>query len=559
MKGEREVKEVREKERAQIQTAYDQYKIDFQVKMARQFVLEHKGEEWFKERYVPEVRDPIRKHVMEFRESAFEQWQKDLEAGIFDEFTLEGIYKNDSDGAGGMVEKEEGEAVGGGEVLGVLDLVPAKGGELRDESCHQPALLIKTLAPNVGREKIESFCKEHLGEEAGGFKWLSLSDPNPARKCHRIGWIMLQPGAEESDEVMQDVERGDGREEEGEEGEEKPDTNGSTSTSPAQKALDRINGKVIEDAERGNFTCYVGIHHSPSNPRKKALWDLFSAPERVERDAELARRLTVRLETDFGKDETSSGLAKIESRIEQMRQQGLLEPPPKLKKKNAFEENDDEIKFDDDAEEGEEDEDEEDDEDLMVVKKKLDMLVEYLRRVFNFCFFCVFEADSVHELIRKCPGGHLRRPRAGLSSYAKAAAKASAAGEPLPSKKKDPKMENGGEDGALSPIDEKRPRFQNKADQQLQRAFNWVKTFEDKVLQLLEPEYMDLKKLGGKPVEEALDEELAKFVKQEDEAKYRCKVPDCTKLFKAEHFWRKHVEKRHEEWYNALKSDVSKP
>lgn len=70
---------------------------------------------------------------------------------------------------------------------------------------------------------------------------------------------------------------------------------------------------------------------------------------------------------------------------------------------------------------------------------------------------------------------------------------------------------------------------------------------------------MDLKKLGGKPVEEALDEELARFVKQEDEAKYRCKVPECTKLFKAEHFWKKHVEKRHEEWFSALKSDVGRP
>ena len=557
VKGEREAKEEREKERAQIQTAYDQYKVDFQVRMARQFVLEHKSEEWFKERYLPEIRNPIKNRLTEFREGAFEQWVKDIEEGSLDGFTLEGIYKNDSDGAGGMVEKEEGEAVGGAEVMGVLDLVPAKGGDIRDEASQQPALLIKTLAPNVGREKIENFCKEHLGEEAGGFRWLSLSDPNPAKKCHRIGWIMLQPGGEESEDVMQDVERGDGRGEEGEEGEDKPETNGTTTSSPAQRALDRINGKVIEDQERGNFTCYVGIHQAPHHLRKKALWDLFSAPERVERDAELARRLATRLETDFGKDETTGGLAKIEARIEQMRSQGLLDAQPKQKKKNEFEDNDDEIKFDEEVEEGEENEDEEDDTEFLVTKKKLDMTVEYLRRVFNFCFFCVFEADSVHELIRKCPGGHLRRPRAGLSRSARTAAKASAMGEPFPLKRQDTKMENGVEGGAMSPIDERRPRYQNKADQQLQRAFNWVRTFEEKILQILEPENVDLKKLGGRPVEEALDEELAKFVNQEDEAKFRCKVPECAKLFKAEHFWRKHVEKRHEEWYSALKSDVS--
>ena len=551
VKGDREAREDRDKERAQIQAAYDQYKQDFQVKMARQFVLQHKSEEWFKELYVPEVRASIRTKLIEFREGAFETFDRDLESGLFDDFTLEGIYKSDSDGAGGVVEKEEGEAVGGGEVLGVLDLLPAKGGELKDESMQQPALLIKTLAPNVSRERVEEFCKEHLGEQAGGFKWLSLSDPNPAKKCHRIGWIMLHPGGEEDAEAMQDVERGDGRDEEGEDGESKT-ANGDAPQTPSQKALDLINGKVIADADRGDFTCHVGIHNTPHTTRKKALWDLFSAPERVERDCELARRVVSMLETEHGRDESTGVLSKIEARVEQMRSNGLLQPPAKPKKSN-FEDNDDEIKFED-GEEGEEQEDE-DDEDLLVTKKKLDLFVEYLRRVFNFCFFCVFEADSVHELVRKCPGGHLRRPRAGLSSTAKAAAKASANGEPFPGKDK---KENGFDEDMTSPVQEKGPRrFQNKTDQQLVRAFNWVKTFEDKILQLLEPEYVDLKKLGGKPVEEALDEELAKFVKQEDESKYRCKVPECTKLFKAEHFWRKHVEKRHDEWFIALKNDVS--
>lgn len=549
IKGDREAKEDREKERAKIQEAYDQYKQDFQVTMARQFVMAHKDEEWFKERYVPEVREPIRKRLMESRQGVFDQWEKDMDTGTFDEFTLEGIYKNDSDGAGGMVEKEEGETVGGGEVLGVLDLVPAKGGDLRDDSVNQPALLIKTLAPNVGRERIEEFCKEHLGEEDGGFRGLSLSDPNPAKKFHRIGWIMLNPAPEEDGDTMQEVERGDGRDEEGEEGEEKPQVE---KQSTAQKALELINGKVISDPERGDFTCHVGVHNAPSAPRKKALWDLFSAPERVERDYELARRMITKLDAELGREDASSGVTKIDARVEQMRNQGLLQPTPKPKKPN-FEDNDDEIKFEEEGEEGEENEEDQDDEELLVIKKKLDLMVEYLRRVHNFCLFCVFEADSVHELVRKCPGGHLRRPRAGLSTAAKAAARASALGDPFPGKKK----ENGMEDEPMSPVLEKRSSKFNKNDQQLLRAFNWVKTFEEKILQILEPEYVDLKKIGGKPVEEALEEELAKWVKQEDESKYRCKVPDCTKLFKAEHFWKKHVEKRHEEWYLGLKNDVS--
>lgn len=545
LRGENESRQDREKERARIQEAYDQYKQDFQVKAARQFVQQHKNEEWFKEHYVPEIRDAIRKRLMEFREGAFEQWKSDMENGVFDEFTLEGIYKQDSDGAGGMIEKEEGEAVGGAETLGVQDLVPAKGGDLKDETMDQPALLIKTLAPNVGRDRIEEFCKDHLGEgEPGGFKWLSLSDPNPTKRFHRIGWIMLNPdpAPAENGDSMEDIKRGEGRED-GEE-DEKP----KSESNAALKALEAINGKTISDPVRGDFVCHVGVHNAPAQPRKKALWDLFSAPERIERDYQLARRLVGRLETQMGKDsdDMNGGLAIIDARVEDMRNKGALQPPPKPPKKNAFADNDDEIKFEDGEElEGD---DEEDSEELLVVKKKLDLLVEYLRRVFNFCLFCVFESDSVHELVRKCPGGHLRRPRAGLSKLAKRAAIASANGDPFPKSKDD--------EGAASPVEERKGNKFNKTEQQLLKAFNWVKTFEEKVLQLLEPEYCDLKKIGGKPVDEALDEELAKFVKQEDEAKFRCKVPECTKLFKAEHFWRKHVEKRHEEWYQGLRNDL---
>lgn len=545
LKGDTEERKDREKERAKIQEAYDQYKQDFQIKAARQFVHQHKDEEWFKERYVPQVRDQIRKRLLDFRHIALDQWKNDMDAGLFDGFTLEGIYKHDSDGAGGVVEKEEGEAVGGAETLGVQDLVPAKGGDLKDEAMNQPALLIKTLAPNVGRDRIEEFCKEHLGDAEGGFKWLSLSDPNPVKKCHRIGWIMLNAGFEENGDTMEDVGRGEGRED-GEE-DEKPKVEASGA---AQRALEAINGKTIVDLIRGDFTCHVGIHNAPTHPRKKALWDLFSAPERIERDYQLARRLVTKLEAEMGMDESNGGLAKVDLRVENMRSQGLLAPPPKAPKKNSFEDNEDEIKFE--PEEAEDAEEDEDSEELLVVKKKLDLLVEYLRRVFNFCLFCVFESDSVHEITRKCPGGHLRRPRAGLSKLAKRAAIASANGDAFPRSK-----EHNDNDEPGSPEQERKGGKFNKTEQQLLKAFNWVKTFEEKVLQLLEPEYCDLKKIGGMPVDEALDAELSKYVKQEDESKFRCKVPECTKLFKAEHFWRKHVEKRHEEWFSQQRAEVS--
>ena len=474
-----------------------------------------------------------------------------MSSGVFDEFTLEGIYKTESNGAGGVGEREEGETVAAAEVLGVGDLVPSRGGDIRDDSAMQPALLIKTLAPMVSRDKIEAFCKEHLGEEDGGFKWLSLSDPNPLKKYHRIGWIMLHPGPQESEVA----ERGDGRDE-AEEGEDSMAVEPKPMSSTAEKALEAINSKTISDETRGDFTCHVGVHVPPKEPRKKALWDLFSAPERIERDMDLAKRLV----SNFDKvsDSEVDGVSKVEARAAELSNSGLLRPT----ESSALPKKDRNVGLDDDEmEDGEEDEvdddegmidDDVDSEDLLLKKKILDLLVEYLRRVYNFCFFCVFESDSVHELIRKCPGGHLRRPRASLNSSAKAAAKASALGEPFPFKRKEAGGEEEPESG--SPTAEKfgsKGNFKN--DQQLLRAFNWVKTFEEKILQILEPENVDIKK----PVDEGLDDELKKYVKQEDENKFRCKVPECTKLFKGDSFWRKHVEKRHAEWYEDIKRNVS--
>ncbi|KAH7034958.1 uncharacterized protein B0I36DRAFT_346826 [Microdochium trichocladiopsis] len=548
-RGARESQEERDKEKAKIQAAYDVYKEELQAKMARAFVAEHKKEQWFRERYVPEVRDALNAQINEFRRGGYNQWEQDLESGTFDDFSLEGLPKSESNGAGGVVEKEEGEATAANEVLGVGDLVPASGNDLRDENLYQPTLLIKTIAPHVSRQNLETFCKENLGEEEGGFKWLSLSDPNPSKRYHRMGWVMLHP----SPDSVAPVERADPKDDDMEGEPRSPKL-----ISTAEKALEAVNGKTVKDEVRGDFVCHVGVHNPPTNPRKKALWDLFSAPERVEKDLTLVQRLINKFEEDYGSD--FNGFLRIEERVENLRSAGQLKPvgPAPVAKKVKKERN---LDFDDvmdegemgdsEEEEGAIDDDEIDDEDLLVKKKQLDLATEYLRRVFNFCFFCVFECDSIHELTRKCPGGHLRRPRSTLSTAAKGVARASANGEPFPAKKR----EEGEEEGEAPEPDRKFRGQSSKSEQQLERAYKWVKTFEDKIMQILEPETVDLRKLGGKPADEAVADELNKFVKQEDEHKWRCKVPECTKLFKEEHFWKKHVEKRHGDWLDNLKQE----
>ncbi|KAM5383662.1 hypothetical protein ACJZ2D_001899 [Fusarium nematophilum] len=475
-RGPREAQEEREKEKAKIQAAYDAYKEELQAKMARTFVSEHKKEQWFKERYVPEIRDDFRGKLNEYRRGAYSQWEQDLESGTFDDFSLEGLPKSETNGSGGVVEKEEGEATATNEILGVGDLVPANGADIRDENQFQPTLLIKTIAPHVSRQNLEAFCKEHLGEEEGGFKWLSLSDPNPSKRYHRIGWVMLHP----SSETVLPVDRADPKDEDGDEPITSPQP-----VSTADKALEAINGKTVKDEVRGDFVCHVGVHSPPQHPRKKALWDLFSAPERIDKDLLLVQRIVNKFEEEFGSDFQAT--LKIEEKVEDLRNAGQLQPtvPP--------------------------------------------------------------------TPVKKCPGGHLRRPRSTLSSAAKAVARASANGEVFPGKKRSEGADE--PEGESVEGDKKFRNASNKTEQQLLRAFNWVKTFEDKLTQILDPHAVDIRKLGGRPAEEAVDEELAKHVKQEDEHKWRCKAPDCTKLFKEEHFWRKHVEKRHTEWLEGMKQE----
>lgn len=554
-RGSRDTQEDREKEKAKIQVAYDAYKEELQAKMARAFVSEHKKEQWFKERYVPEIRDEFKAKLQDFRRTAYGQWEQDLESGIFDEFSLEGIPKSESNGAGGIIEKEEGEATAANEILGVGDLVPVNGADIRDENQFQPTLLIKTIAPHVSRQNLEAFCRENLGEEEGGFKWLSLSDPNPSKRYHRIGWVMLHP----SSDSAPPMDRANPEDEDGDVAIRSP----PPPASAAEKALEAVNGKTVKDEARGDFVCHVGVHNPPLHPRKKALWDLFSAPERIEKDLRLVKRLVNKYEEDFGSD--FQAILKIEEKVDDLKNAGRLQPaiPPTPTKKTKTREPGMDEAMDDDEEAAEEEEEEEgavedeevDDEEMLVKKKQLDLLIEYLRRVFHFCFFCVFESDSVHELTRKCAGGHLRRPQSTLTSSARAVARASANGDPFPDKKRN-EGDNEADGESVEGDNKKFRNLSSKTEQQLLRAYNWVKTFEDKLTQILEPNAVDIRKLGGRPVDEAIDEELAKHVKQEDEHKWRCKVPECTKLFKEDHFWKKHVEKRHGEWLDGLKQEV---
>lgn len=536
--------ETPEEQKARLQAAYDRYKCDWNMSTAKAFVSAHRSDAWFIEKYVPEVRDSIRQRVADFRSELFKLWEKDLDDGVFDDLTMEGVSKSDLSNSSNKMEREKTRP---SEVLAVSDLLPVKGADLRDPVASMPALLIKTITPAASREELEAFCKQNLGEGEGGFRWLSLSDPNLHKKFHRLGWVLLNPSAQQNAlprQITRQQTESDGQMFDADGLEPNPDI--LTCAQIQERALKALDNKVMSGPDRTDFTLHVGIHKPSEYTRKKALWDLFSAPERVHRDLELVRQLVNKLDQRL--EPECRAEPKVEQRIEDLVAKGDLQPPI-VSKIVTMKGVDDEI------EEGEDTETESldvDDEDMLVTKKRLDLLVDYLRRVHNCCFYCVFETDSVHELQRKCASGHLRRPRAMLSRAAKEVAQATTLGKEFPDlRKTEDNMHN------VSEVVQQQLKLnRHHARGQLQKAFNWVKGFEEKLAQWLEPENVDLRKLGGISSEGGLDEELYRHVKKEDDSKYRCQVPACSKLFKGREFWRKHVEKRHVELYDKVKEDV---
>ncbi|GAB7354607.1 hypothetical protein MBLNU459_g5046t1 [Dothideomycetes sp. NU459] len=66
-----------------------------------------------------------------------------------------------------------------------------------------------------------------------------------------------------------------------------------------------------------------------------------------------------------------------------------------------------------------------------------------------------------------------------------------------------------------------------------------------------------IEEIGFVPMESVLSREMDKFVHQEDTNKYRCKVSNCTKLFKGINYWQRHFETRHQDIYEQEKRDSS--
>ncbi|KAI9467771.1 arsenite-resistance protein 2-domain-containing protein [Coemansia mojavensis] len=133
---------------------------------------------------------------------------------------------------------------------------------------------------------------------------------------------------------------------------------------------------------------------------------------------------------------------------------------------------------------------------LDAARRELDLLLEYLRRVHYYCYYCGHTADNAEDFARRCAKLHLRRA--------------------LP------------------------------AHRSPQPCGNWLRNMDNRNDVIIHPlEGERLLKEGGKSMERETDNILNEHINQLDEGRFRCLL--CTKLFKGDAFVRKHIRNKHPE------------
>jgi len=149
-----------------------------------------------------------------------------------------------------------------------------------------------------------------------------------------------------------------------------------------------LDDKKIHNEIYGDFTVHCVIHTITKEQPRKALSDYHSTRECLMRDLRLVEMLAKnRFEQAMG--EGHNGFERIKDRVK-----AITKAAP-----TKTEDDEEGVIKEDDLPES-----------LAEIKKIIDLTVEYFRRVYSFCFFCISENDCVHELQRKCYSGHFRRP-----------------------------------------------------------------------------------------------------------------------------------------------------
>ncbi|KAJ2507961.1 hypothetical protein GGI11_006212 [Coemansia sp. RSA 2049] len=443
-------------EQEDIRERYEDYRREALQRLYTQFFGEHKSDDWFGERFDPDRRKDYIARLNERKVENLHDFMADLEAGKFDKLTHTATTEQ-------VMQYE------------VNRRDPASAGRLGgsdedDEASETNTLFIRTVPPSVPRSALE----EVLQKQAG-FRYLALSEPRQDKQYHRFGWVRFADGTD------------------------------------LEKTLENL-GNVNIDQFQFHFSRHTSV---PSTSMKLAP-DVASTDERIRHDIKLVR------EAVRSMDETTDPDAFNSLPVLQKKARELSEAAGEPMGAGSGDDDEamgpgssedvnmqDSEKKDEGEADGEGDGELRDESgalgegdgemvkgNLAVLRRELDLLLEYLRRVHYYCYYCGHTADNAEDFFRRCARFHLRR--------------------------------------ALPP---------NRGPQP---SGNWTRNLDNRNDVIIHPlEAERLFKEGGKSLERETDKELDKHINQLDEGRFRCLL--CTKLFKGDAFVRKHIRNKHPE------------
>ncbi|CEI97683.1 hypothetical protein RMCBS344292_11813 [Rhizopus microsporus] len=227
-----------------VQKRYSHYKEKFAARQLSQFFSANKDKQWFLEKYHPTHSRARYEEMIQRRKKYMQEFLAALEQGEFDDVCFD--KKPESSTAGEQTTEEEEE--------------------------YESRLVIKTVPPTIAREKILEMCSK-----VEGFDYLALSEPQPSRKFHRIGWICFQQGTD------------------------------------IKKAFDQLDNQKVDD-----FVVHLALNRKSAtqNRTPRTAPEITQSADRLKKDLDQIKELATALEAMLSEEE--NGMKLVEQRADKV-------------------------------------------------------------------------------------------------------------------------------------------------------------------------------------------------------------------------------------------------
>ncbi|KAK9722993.1 hypothetical protein K7432_002293 [Basidiobolus ranarum] len=253
----------------ELERRYAIYKENFNVRQLNSFFEQHKNSDWFRERYHPKLSQERKKEIIELKKKLYEQFVNDLNSGKLDDINVDD--NRAADVVKGPEEKQESEESS--------ENKPADTAVVNKEEENSNTLFIKSVPPSISREQVVKLC-----ETVEGFSYLSLSEPNPQKKYHRLGWIVFKEGCN------------------------------------IQEAFDALNKSKIDE-----FQFHLALHKHQLTTRPRVAPQIANLPERIRHDEEKVRKLIDLLDKEANEGFEGNQLVRDRLAVIEAKKEGQMD------------------------------------------------------------------------------------------------------------------------------------------------------------------------------------------------------------------------------------------